>query len=44
MILKDEYLPDAYQIWLSAGWNDGYQITESDFIKSWKMSLIKVGC
>ena len=41
--LKDEHLPEAYPVWLSAGWNDKYQLSESDFVDSWKASPIKIG-
>ena len=36
-------LADAYQIWLTAGWNDGYQISLEEFVRSWQTSLVTRG-
>ena len=42
--LEDEHLSEAYGIWITAGWNDAYRLSEPDFIKSWMASPVKVGC
>ena len=31
----------AYDLWLQTGWNHNYQISATDFARSWRASLVK---
>jgi len=41
--LSDERLSQAWPIWLSAGWNEAYQLSQQAFITSWQASPVKLG-
>ena len=41
--LHDEHLTQAWQIWLSAGWNDEFGLSLIEFTASWQASPVKLG-
>lgn len=41
--LSDELLSLAWEIWLSAGWNEGNGLSLTEFTKAWQTSPVKLG-
>ncbi|MFC3192964.1 GNAT family N-acetyltransferase [Marinicella sediminis] len=41
--LRNEHLTQAWEVWLTAGWNDDFGLSLSEFITSWQASPVKQG-
>ena len=35
------WLADAFPLWSLTGWNDGYRLSEQEFVRSWQSSPVK---
>ncbi|MEM9304500.1 MAG: GNAT family N-acetyltransferase [Pseudomonadota bacterium] len=41
--LQAHHLPTAYRIWLTAGWNGKYHLSEAAFARAWQASPVAIG-
>lgn len=39
--LDAERLGEAFSLWLTTGWNEGYRLSEEEFVRAWQASLTK---